>query len=422
MPYKGCSVADDIYRTATESRVSATIAMWKHLPKRWRLCLEWAAGKRCGVAANSGGRQAGRARIIIDYRSGLTYRTKFMQDEYHTYYEIGFDFKTSITKDQAVLAMLGWQFKPFYEISEKEFENQYRVHRGEIDDPEVEEPSLLEILYQIKSEADSAYIEAKHENPEDEDIKKQEIKKSHLLIETAYRFYCHIDDELAKGERSKLHIDQNTSKKSGEPYITIMSLAKWTSKEYKIELFPAIESTTFNDLNLSQEEIEDSLVGELTKSGAEQFHITHALLVEAFASKVPNCMHANKKVNYSQLLETLYESTNMTEYLGQGQSTLSKLYPKILEIKNGINKEKLESLKGTKLRNQRISLAFLVEELTKLDNPEADATLIDDDTVSKVAEKLVGPDKGLPGQSQNLINSRINAALSVKNDPNSKQV
>lgn len=334
-----------------------------------------------------------------------------MQDYYQPYNEIGFDFKTSLTKEQAVLAMLGWKSKHFYEISEEEVDYQYRDHRGEIEDFGLEEPSLFSILYEIKVDADSAYLEAKYNNPEDVDVKKEEIKKSHALIDTAYRFYCNIDDELAKGESSELRVTETL-------HISIGSLAKWALKEYQIELLPT-EITTFKDLNRSQEEIEDSLQIELDPDGAEQFHITHALLVEVFASMVPDCMRGNKEVNVSQLIKILGENTEMAAYSGQGKSTLSTLYPKILAIKNKTYQKELESLRTTTLQNQRINLAFLVEEYVRLDNSRGDAAVIDDETVSEIAEHLADLGKGLSGQSQKLIESRIKVAMDVKNDPNS---
>ena len=150
-----------------------------------------------------------------------------MQNEYRPFYEIEFNFTTSLSKESAVLAMLGWIRKPFREITASEYDYQYRV---DCDHPITEEeslifephnPSLFEILREVKDSADSEYAEAKEENPLDENAiaeKLANIKKSHELIETAYKFYCGIDDELAKGEQSELRIDQRATTDPENPH------------------------------------------------------------------------------------------------------------------------------------------------------------------------------------------------------------
>ena len=127
-----------------------------------------------------------------------------MQNEYRPFNEIEFDFTTSLSKEAAVMAMLGWMKKPYREVSEAEYDYRHRVdcERPVSEEEEImferHSPSLFEVLREIKESADSEYVSVKIEEPLDEDALAESlanIKKSHELIETAHKFYCDIADE-----------------------------------------------------------------------------------------------------------------------------------------------------------------------------------------------------------------------------------
>jgi len=210
-------------------------------------------------------------------------------EEYRPFYDIAFNFATSLSKDDAVLAMLGWMKRPFREVSEKEHKHYYDYPD---DEEEIYEPNLTDILRNLKESADADYSIAKFEKLGDEIVaeKLAEIKKSHLLIDTAYRFLCAINDELAKGEESALRIDQLATTNPKFPFITIGSLDKWARKKHKIEIFKSPLTTTFADLNRSQQEIEESLSGGVN---SKNLHLTLALLVEKFAENNEDYRHKN---------------------------------------------------------------------------------------------------------------------------------
>ena len=154
------------------------------------------------------------------------------------------------------------------------------------------EPELTDILRNYKESADIAYSDAKFENLGEDivDEKLAEIKKSHLLIETAHHFLCAIDDELAKGKESALRIDRHATKNFKFPYITIASLVKWASETHQIEIFKS-PITTFADFKRSQQSIEEFLSGQ---EHSLNLHIIFALLIEAFARKYDDYRHPNE--------------------------------------------------------------------------------------------------------------------------------
>jgi hypothetical protein len=331
----------------------------------------------------------------------------FMQNQF---YEIKFDFTTSLSKESAVLAMLGWIKKPFREVSEAEYEQQYK---SEVE--EFIEPSLFEVLREIKDSADSEYVEAKYEESLDEEAlaeKLANIKKAHELIETAHRFYCGIDDELAKGERSELRLDRCATKNPEDPYITLISLAKWASKEYKIELFPSSGQVTFKDLGLVQQEIIESL--EDHSEDTTHLQITFALLVEAFSKTANTFHHDNGNPNVSTIVGEILQIENIKELHGQCASSIDKCIKDAIKAKQNFS----GSMSNTKLRNFKITFGLLVETFAKKGASFQDAN---EPNVAKIAEHLAEHARELPEQDKKTIETRILDALEVKNHKNSKK-
>jgi hypothetical protein len=348
-----------------------------------------------------------------------------MQNEYRPYFEIEFDFTTSLSKEDAVLAMLGWRMKkPFREVTESECDYQFRLALG---DSTTEEESMMysnhglslfEILYEVKESADSKYGCAKDEAPLDENLiaeKIANIKNSHLLIETAYKFYCHIDDELAKGEKSGLRIDQQATPNPENPYITVMSLAQWASKEYKIDLFPSANQITFKELSLSQQEMEESIGDGLGSEGTTNLQITFALLVEAYAS-TGNTFRHEKHPNVRAITKEICSQIGNTEVIiGMSQRNVTGYISSGLKVKAACETKS----HGIKTKTLQICLGLLVEAFAKRSTDFQNA--MGDPNVEKIAEHLAQLANELHEQDQKHIETRLLQALEVRKNPDRQQ-
>ena len=120
-----------------------------------------------------------------------------MQKKFRPFNDIAFEFKTSLSVDDAVLAMLGWIHKPYREVTRAEEDFNYRVYCGESqegDEIYYEKLSLFEVLREVHEYANADYMETTEEFPDDEGLNN--IHKSFEFIETAYLYYCAIEDEL----------------------------------------------------------------------------------------------------------------------------------------------------------------------------------------------------------------------------------
>ena len=349
-----------------------------------------------------------------------------MQNEYRPFYEIEFDFTTSLSKESAVLAMLGWIGKPFREITESEYDYQYRV---DCDHPITEEeslifephnPSLFEILREVKNSADSEYVEAKYEEPLDENTiaeKLANIKKSHELIETAYKFYCSIDDELAKGEQSQLRIDLQATTDSKNPHITVMSLAKWAKNEFKIDLFPSIDPVTFKDLNLTQQEILESLESDSGAVDTTNLQITFALLVEAFSRIASKFRDNDGKPNASAIATEICLRIGKTEvFIGLSKRNVEGYISSGLRAKKG-HETKLQ--KNIKTKTLQVCLALLADAFASRRNDfQNTASNLD---AAKIAEHLALHANELLEQDQKLIETRLLQAIEVRKNPDRRK-
>jgi hypothetical protein len=344
-----------------------------------------------------------------------------MQNQYHPFNEIKFDFTTSLSKESAVLAMLGWIKKPFREVSEAEYEHQYRV---DSDHPVSEEeelmfepysPCLFEILREVKDSADSEYLDAKYEDPIDEDAlaeKLANIKKSHELIETAHRFYCGIDDELAKGERSELRLDQRATKNPEDPHITLVSLVDWASKKYKIELFPSPVQVTFKDLDVTQQEIIESLENKTGNIDTTNLQITFALLVEAFSEFDIAFHHDNGNPNVSTIADEIYLQIKRREhFIGLSKRNIKGYISSALNKKSGHDTQK-QSITPKTLN---LCLALLVAAFAGKDDRYRDAN--NNPNVQEIAKHLAPQATGLVKQDQEAIENRILGALVIRKNP-----
>jgi hypothetical protein len=86
-----------------------------------------------------------------------------MQKNYRPFYDIAFDFKSSLSVNDAVLAMLGWTHSPYREVTQREQDFNHRVYCGVSefgDETYYDEPSLFEVLKEVKNKIDRSTRES----------------------------------------------------------------------------------------------------------------------------------------------------------------------------------------------------------------------------------------------------------------------
>ncbi len=344
--------------------------------------------------------------------------TLFMQNEYRPFYEIEFDFKTSLSKEDSVLAMLGWIRKPYREITEAEYDHQHHVDCEHEVSEEAElmferhSPSLFEVLREIKDSADTEYVTSKIEDPLDEealDEKLANIKKAHELIETAHKFYCGIDDELAKGVSSELRLDKFATINPENIFITLTSLTKWALKEYNITLFMLTKPLTFEDLGQSQQEIIEAL--SIDSGDTTHLQVTFALLVEAFSQTANTFNKSLGSPNASAIAAEIHSQI-------KSRDNFKKLSPRVIEGCIGSALAKI----GYKTRSESVTaktlnlcFALLVEAYAgKIDRYRDESS---NPNVHEIAEHLARQPTDLAEQNQAQIKSRILVALEFRKNP-----
>ena len=342
-----------------------------------------------------------------------------MQNEYHPFYEIEFDFKTSLSKEDSVLAMLGMIRKPYREITEAEYDHQHQVDCEHEVSEEAElmferhSPSLFEVLREIKDSADTEYVTSKIEDPLDEealDEKLANIKKVHELIETAHKFYCGIDDELAKGEKSELRLDRFATTNPETLFITLTSLAKWSLNEYKITLFNSEAQVTFNDLGQSQQEVIESLSNDVRDT--THLQVTFALLVESFSHTANKFKKGCGTPNASAIATEIHSQIkDIDDIIGLKKRNTEGYISAALKKKSG-HASQSQSISPNTLN---LCLAFLVDAFALKSNEFQDKE--SNPNAQKIADHLSLQATELAEQNSAQIKSRILEAKALQKNP-----
>lgn len=151
--------------------------------------------------------------------------------------DIYIDFKSSLTKDEAVAKLLGW------------LNGNRRVKIAEVPDGVLSpsffaklhtlEGSLQSMLQTYRDIASNAFVDAFEKNNEyDDQVQALDIivKEWDLAIDKAAIYFMDMDDELSKGEKSTLRVVQNTDIARGLTHITTSSLNAWALAKYGISI------------------------------------------------------------------------------------------------------------------------------------------------------------------------------------------
>ncbi len=222
-----------------------------------------------------------------------------MNSLYKPYNRIDFNFKASLTIEECVLAMLGWKFHPYRDITVEQENTLYDMEINGIDPEEFfREPGLFEVLTEVKESADYVYNELRIDDPDNQprlDQALEDIQKAHQFLNKAYEYYCAIYDELSKGMGSALRLDKFTSESEADCKITIHSLRGWAKTVYDIDLLDN-NTPVLDGIDLNQEEIKER-ISDSNKVDATQLQILFAKMIFKAADRrqrygsrdKPNC-------------------------------------------------------------------------------------------------------------------------------------
>lgn len=240
--------------------------------------------------------------------------------------EIFIDFSTSCTRDVAVAKLLGWMQGPIrrkvINVTEDGISEDQLPYLHSMDEP------LKDQLLELREAAQQKLYEAFEA---DDELKTAESKKVFSdaadevdrlsqKIYKAAQYFRDIDDELAKGDDSKLRVDKTATKTLSDPYIALSSLDTWAKEQYKLSIFLHDEASPTIDSVIEQlkEQQDDSdQNGDLGKVRASNILITLALFVEAFAKTAPKYGGVVDEPNASEIARhfsgVAFEANNKNE-------------------------------------------------------------------------------------------------------------
>jgi hypothetical protein len=322
-----------------------------------------------------------------------------MNSLFKPYNQIHFDFKASLTIEESVLAMLGWKFHPYRDITVEQENTLYDMEINDIDPEEFfREPRLFEVLTEVKESADNVYNEVRIDDPGNQPRLNQaleDIQKAHQFINKAYQYYCAIADELSKGMGSGLRLDKYTSESEDDCKITIHSLRGWAKTIYDINLFDN-KAPVLDGINQSQEEVQERIL-EPKKVDATQLQILFAKMIWRVADRSSKFRKGDKP-NYSAIYNEVYESKNRTDSDEEGLSQRTTHNQIESALKTASNPE-TALVSTTIFKNLQISVSILAKYLvSKLESDGQKPS----DSFCHLAQELAESKPG-PLDSQTII-------------------
>ena len=209
------------------------------------------------------------------------------------------NLSASCTKDQAVLRILGWGRNTIYpkhlHVSEEGTvqEDQHSIYRSAF--------SLNDFLSDIYRDALAIYEDAVPAGASEDQVQQAieshapRIEEAEAFIEKARDYMLDIVEELAKGDRSALRLDNDATAQTGTIHITLRSLDAWSESTYAIKTEVTKQGP---DIHALLETVKD--VDGTTKSDIS-LYVTLALAVQAFAQKAGGKFQNGGEVNVQQV-------------------------------------------------------------------------------------------------------------------------
>lgn len=197
--------------------------------------------------------------------------------------ELLVDLRTSCTKVEAITKLLGMAARKPVRVTQGRGGNPYEAEDEEL---EGEEVTILDALADAR---DSALCDLDDAREEKDQLKidecKRRVVKYDELMRRAHRYACDLDDELAKESGSKLRVDQQVTKATGQLHIYLTSLDEWSQGKYGVTLLDALKSRSLDKETTNDLEDARSENGGLSRKSATSLYISFAVLMECFVEK-----------------------------------------------------------------------------------------------------------------------------------------
>jgi hypothetical protein len=193
------------------------------------------------------------------------------------------DLRTSCTKVQAITKLLGMAARKPVRVTQGRGGNPYEPEDEEL---EGEEVTILDALADARDSALCDLEDAREEKdqPKIDECKRRVVKYDELM-RRAHRYACDLDDELAKESGSKLRVDQQVTKSTGQLHIYLTSLDEWSQGKYAVTLLDALKAGSLDQEATNDLDDARSEKGGLSRTKANSLHMTFALLIECFVEK-----------------------------------------------------------------------------------------------------------------------------------------
>lgn len=223
--------------------------------------------------------------------------------------EIVADLRPSCTKEEAVAKLLGWMqgtIRPRYiQITEQGIPADQLPHLQNL------ETSLEELLLEQRAAVREDLLKAAEADAADDvlEAKENAVTQCDELIRKAASYMHDIGDEIAKGEISRLRVDQSATVETGVVHITLKSLDAWAKAEYEISILdPSTPVSSGSPEQKTAPNSDDTDPnGGLSRVKAEHLYATLAFFVEDFSTKAPGYRLPDGRPNVAAIAKRVSE-------------------------------------------------------------------------------------------------------------------
>lgn len=210
--------------------------------------------------------------------------------------EIVVDLSTSCTKDVAVAKLLGWMRGPirrrYIEVTADGIAIDQMPYLHTLEVP------LADRLAEFRATAHRKLFEAFEANAAEDvmDALDLEVRRCHELIYKAAQFLRDIEDELGKGDKSALAIDQTATLQAGVAHITLSSLDRWSRTKYNIGIAEDYSGNCSKGPKDGSrpEPVEKTFDEELLTPGLETAYASFGFLMASYVAKHKAYMFGEK--------------------------------------------------------------------------------------------------------------------------------
>jgi len=142
------------------------------------------------------------------------------------------DLRPSCTRDEAVAKLIGWRRGPL--LRKYFLVTEDGVSADQLPDLLSTEMPLHEQLAAVREAALRRLESAlQAEAPENElDERLASVDAIDALIRKAYTFMIELEDEISKGESSRLRVDHEATRETGKGHFTLASIDAWARDKY----------------------------------------------------------------------------------------------------------------------------------------------------------------------------------------------